>query len=168
MSAQDFIGRVLDVEGGYVNDPGDAGGETNLGITWPMLHDAVAKGVVPNGTTIRGLTRDQANAIYFEMVWKAGNMDQLPPALAYQFFDTAVNSGLHEASVLLQRAANVTADGVIGEQTMAAISRLGPQLACRFVAERITFMTGNPTWARFGRGWMLRIAANLRYLAADA
>lgn len=168
MNAQDFITRVLETEGGYVNDPADPGGETNFGITWPTLKDAIAKGVVPPGTTIANLIKEQAAAIYFALVWQAGQMDQLPAALGFQYLDMAVNSGLREATLTLQRAAAVTADGELGPQTLAAISRQGPQLACKFIAERIDFLARLPGWAHDGRGWAHRMAQNLRYLSTDA
>jgi len=30
---QEIINQIIDVEGGYVNDPSGSGGETNFGIT---------------------------------------------------------------------------------------------------------------------------------------
>ena len=50
----EIIEKVLEHEGGYVNDPHDAGGETNYGI---------AKRWYPN-VDIKNLTKEQAKKIY--------------------------------------------------------------------------------------------------------
>lgn len=167
-SAQDFIARVLETEGGYVNDPLDPGGETNFGITQPMLKDAIAQGVVPPGTSIANLIKEQAASIYYALVWKADGLDQFSPALGFQVLDMAVNSGIHEARITLQRAAGVTPDGEVGPQTIAAVQRQGPQFVCRFIAERLDFLARLPGWAHDGRGWAHRIAQDLRFFSVDA
>ena len=63
MTFDDAFTRLLGNEGGYTNNPADPGGETNWGVTWPVLRQAMGEGIVPAGTTIATLTRDQAKAI---------------------------------------------------------------------------------------------------------
>src|ERR1019366_4198728 len=115
----------------------DPGGETNFGITWPVLKQAITANIMPPGTTIANLIKEQAASIYYALVWQADGLSQFSPALAFQVLDMAVNSGIQEARITLQRAAGVMADGDIGQQSMAAISRLGPQIVVRFIAERL-------------------------------
>ena len=153
-----FIERLLSHEGGYVNHPSDPGGETQWGIskrTYPALN-------------IRDLTREQAIEIYRRDFWDKSEADLLPAPVGFQLLDGAVNSGIAQASRWLQRAVGVADDGDIGPVTLAAIRKADPaDLVMQFNAERLDFMTRLSTWSTFGRGWARRIAANLRYGAAD-
>jgi lysozyme family protein len=152
-----MVERVLSHEGGYVNHPKDPGGETNWGI---------AKRSYPN-VNIRTLTREGAIAIYRRDFWDRVQGDKLPPAVAFQAFDAAVNHGIGNAVRWLQRAACVADDGVIGPVTLAAIRKADPgDLVLRFNAVRLEFYAKLTTFPTFGRGWTRRVAGNLR-LAAD-
>jgi hypothetical protein len=55
-------------EGGYVNDPHDAGGETNMGISKRSYPDV----------DIRHLTREDAEEIYYRDFWCYPGMDGIP------------------------------------------------------------------------------------------
>ena len=100
-----FIERVLSHEGGYVNHPKDPGGETNWGVT---KRTAMANGF--NGS-MRAMTREQAIGIYRKAFWERYHADQMPEAVAFQFFDACVNHGYGNAARMLQRAAGVPDDG---------------------------------------------------------
>ncbi len=153
-----LIDRVLQSEGGYVSDPRDPGGETNFGI---------AKRSYPN-VDIKALTREQAVEIYRRDFWERVQGDDLPSMVAFQAFDAAVNHGIGNAVRWLQRAAGVADDGIIGPQTIAAVKRADPNdLAMKFLAERLEFYTKLTTFDAFGRGWVRRVASNLRYAAGD-
>ena len=154
-----MIERVLSHEGGYVNNPADPGGETQWGIakrSYPQLD-------------IRRLTRAAAIEIYRADFWARVQGDKLHPAVAYQALDAAVNHGIGNAVRWLQRAAGVADDGAIGPVTIAALARHDPaDLVLLFNAERLAFYTKLSTWPVFGKGWINRVAGNLRYGAADA
>jgi lysozyme family protein len=153
-----MIERVLSSEGGYVNDPRDPGGETQWGI---------AKRSYPK-VNIRTLTREQAIAIYRADFWLPIYGDQIPPALAFQALDAAVNHGLGTAKRWLQRAAGVAEDGQIGPVTLAALRSGDPaDLVLRFVSYRLDFYTRLSTFPTFGKGWIRRMAQNLLYAAED-
>lgn len=121
-----LIGR----EGGYVNNPDDAGGETIWGITVGVARENGFAG------SMRAMTRDQAKAIYRARFWTKTGFDlvaQRSAKIAEELFDTAVNMGVETAGTFLQRALNVLnrkgadfADvpvtGKIGPLTMAALS----------------------------------------------
>lgn len=77
------ITTLLKVEGGYVNDPRDPGGETKYGIS---------RRSYPN-LDIARLTREDAVAIYERDFWTPIPAD-LPDALRWMAFDAAVNHGL--------------------------------------------------------------------------
>ena len=48
----------------------------------------------------------------------------MPEAVAFQFFDACVNHGYGNAARMLQRAAGVPDDGIIGEISLKAINSL--------------------------------------------
>lgn len=160
--------RLIGNEGGYSNNPKDPGGETNWGITWPVLHQAIGASVVPSAVTIATMTRDQAKLIYKSFFWDAGKMDQYDPAISFQVFDFAVNSGIVTALRKLQTAVGVADDGNIGPATIAAIKAMTPaEVIMRFVAERLDFWRKLSTWPTFGGGWTARAANDLRYASKD-
>jgi lysozyme family protein len=139
-------------EGGYVNNRKDPGGETKFGVS---------KRAYPS-VDIANLTLDQAKAIYRRDFWAPAGCDNLPEGVRFHVFDMAVNSGLRPAIKMLQRAAKVNDDGVLGPASLAAIRALDAStLIARFNGARLKFMTDLPTWDTFGQGWARRIAANL-------
>ena len=154
--------RVIGHEGGYVNHPKDPGGETNWGIT---KRTAVANGYI---SAMKNMTREQAFQIYEKAFWQRYNCDQLTPSVAYQFFDAVVNHGSGNASRMLQRAADVADDGIIGAISLKAINAMPESdLLLRFNAERLKFYTKLSTFPTFGKGWVNRVAGNLEYAALD-
>lgn len=143
------VSAVLAHEGGYVNDPKDPGGETKFGISkraYPKLD-------------IAGLTLPAAVAIYRRDYWDKIRADELPPDVAWVAFDTAVNMGTAQAVRLLQKAANVETDGVIGPKTIEASK--APGVAARIAHLRADIYRSLPTFSRFGRGWIRRVEENL-------
>ncbi|PJG83783.1 glycoside hydrolase family 108 protein [Caviibacterium pharyngocola] len=162
MNFDDVFNRTLGHEGGYVNHPDDPGGETNWGIT--------KRTAIENGYTgaMKTMSRDTAKEIYRRAVWLRYQCDRMPRAVAYQFFDAAVNHGNGNAIRLLQRAVGVVDDGVIGKITLAAIRAMNENdIIMRLNAERLIFYTKLTHFNAFGRGWVRRIAENLRYGAQD-
>ena len=147
-------------EGGYVNHPADPGGETNWGITVAVARASGYQG------PMRDLPRSLAKTIYRVGYWDTVKADQLPPAVRFEVFDAAVNSGPKQAAKWLQRAVGVAADGVIGPATINAATAAGPMIAAHYLGTRLQFMTDLPTWGTFGKGWARRIAANLIRLEA--
>ncbi len=89
--------KVLSSEGGYVNDPSDPGGETNLGIS---------KRAYPN-VDIKSLTPETVAPIYKRDYWDRIAGDSLPSPLNYVAFDCAVNQGVGEAAILMRAASSV-------------------------------------------------------------
>ncbi|MDH5633051.1 MAG: hypothetical protein OEZ10_08645 [Gammaproteobacteria bacterium] len=126
------INHVIEIEGGYVNNPNDSGGETCWGIT-----RAVA---IANGYTgaMQSLPRDLAFRIYVDKYWAALRLDEIEreaPLVAAELVDSAINAGTVRAGSWLQRSLNVlnnrgalyadiVADGKIGDKTLAAFVAL--------------------------------------------
>ena len=160
--------RLIGNEGGYVNNPKDPGGETNWGITWPVLTQSITNGILPEGTTIAAMTRDQAKLVYKSFFWDKGQMDQYDGAIAFQVFDFAVNSGIVTALKKLQVAVGVDPDGNVGPATIAAIKSFTPaQVIMLLIAQRLDFYRKLGAWPTFGAGWTARMANDLRYAAKD-
>ena len=144
---------LLKHEGGFVDHPDDPGGKTRYGITEAVAREAGYRG------DMRELPIDLAKRIYKNRYWDAVRADELPEAVRYAVFDAAVNSGPRQAILWLQRAVGTRDDGIIGQQTLAAVRAADPERLLRLVlAQRLRFMTGLPSWAAFGRGWARRIA----------
>lgn len=144
--------RLLRHEGFHSNDPRDAGGETKYGIS---------KRAYPH-IDIATLTLGAAKDIYRLDYWHKIRADELPDAIRFDMFDLAVNSGVGAAVRLLQRAAGVAVDGVLGPVTTAAVAAAEPhRLRARLLGHRLQLMTDLSTWAVFSRGWARRIASNL-------
>lgn len=162
LTFQQIFDRLIGHEGGYVNDPRDPGGETNWGVT---KRTAMANGYTGN---MRTMTRQQAYEIYRRAFWLRYNCEQMPDAVAYQFFDAAVNHGFGNASRMLQRAVGVLDDGIIGKYSLEAINH-NPISDTLMVlnGERLNFYTRLKNFDRFGKGWVNRVAQNLRYGAQD-
>ncbi|ULJ66642.1 glycoside hydrolase family 108 protein [Wielerella bovis] len=157
-----FINRVLSHEGGYVNHPKDPGGETNWGVT--------KRTALQNGYTgaMRNMTREQAIEIYRQAFWERYHADKMPDAVAFQFFDACINHGYGNAARMLQRAANVLDDGVIGPISLNAINTQPENdLLLKFNAERLMFYTKLGSFGVFGKGWVRRVAENLLHAASD-
>lgn len=153
-----IIDRVLDHEGGYVFHADDPGGETKFGIS---------KRAYPN-LDIKNLTREQAIEIYRQDYWNRINGDKLPEEIAYQVLDAAVNHGIGNAIRMLQRAVNVADDGYWGPRSERALASKHPaDVVLLYIAERLEFYTKLSTFSTFGKGWVRRIAANLRHAALD-
>ena len=109
---------------------------------------------------MKDLPLDAAKQIAKKNYWDPYQCDQFDMRIGFQVLDAAYNGG-HSAQ-WLQQAAGVTADGVIGALTIAAVRNSDPlKIVMRFAAYRLTYLAKLPTWTSFGRGWSNRIADNL-------
>jgi lysozyme family protein len=151
------FGLLIGNEGGYSNDPADPGGETMYGVTARV---ARANGYTGAMKDLQLLTAQQiAKAEY----WDKAHCDEIPDGIRFDVFDTAYNSGVHEAIVLVQRTAGTPGDGYWGPATQATVAAMDPERCRRlFAAERLAFYTLLPGWDHDGRGWANRIAENLK------
>ena len=156
MNFDTAFSRLIDSEGGYVNDPADPGGETKYGISKRSYPDV----------DIANLTLDGAKAIYLRDFWNP--LGDAHPAIKFQCFDFAVNSGIGTAIRKLQLAVGVADDGHWGPKSAAALAAMDlNDVLMRFAAQRLFFMTSLSTWTEFGKGWARRIAKDLLYAAED-
>lgn len=126
MSDQDFdaaIKLVFRDEGGFNQDPSDAGnwtggrigvGElrgTNFGISaaaYPTLFPQF-------------LTTNDAKALYKAHWWNKYRFGELPMPFSAKCFDIGINCGPITAIEILQAAAGIAADGIIGPAMISAV-----------------------------------------------
>ncbi len=147
---------VLRHEGGYVDDPHDNGGATNLGVTIGTL--SLWLGRPATKAEVRALTPASVAPIYRRRFWDAIQSDALPAGLDLTLFDFAVNSGPKRAVIGLQRALQIADDGRLGPVTLAAIAKHPPaDLIDALCDGRLAFLRALSTWPRFGRGWGRRV-----------
>lgn len=151
------LALVLKHEGGFVNHPRDPGGETNMGVTKRTWEEWTGKRIPPG--SLKTLTVADVAPLYKEKYWDRVRGDDLPSGVDYAVFDFAVNSGPGRAIRMLQQIVGVTADGVIGPKTLAAVRGMNPRdLIDEICDKRLAFLQGLPTWPTFGRGWSRRVA----------
>lgn len=103
---------ILMSEGGYVNNPRDPGGPTNLGITQQTLSGWL--GHAASVADVQALTQAQVEPIYQADYYNAAHCHQLAAGVDLMIFDEAVNQGVGRAIRTLQQAAGVTADDSSG------------------------------------------------------
>lgn len=154
---QASIDAVLHSEGGYVNDPRDNGGMTNLGVTKRAWEAWVDHPV--DEAEMRSLTPEMVEPFYRTGYWDACKCDELPLGIDYAVFDFAVNSGVGRASKTLQEAVGASVDGVIGKNTIAAAAKHDPsELIKLFGAKKEMFYRSLGNFRIYGRGWLRRVA----------
>lgn len=164
-----YLPQLLKFEGGYVDDPADPGGATNLGITLVTFQRYAQSvlGEAPTLEALRALTPEQAGAIYKLEYWDKLDGDQIASqALAEILFDFYVNAG-SEAVVLLQRvllqsgATGLATDGEMGPATLAALQAADQtQVYALYRQGRIGYYERlaqeRPVDDKFLQGWLAR------------
>lgn len=170
------IDEIIQTEGGYVDHPADRGGPTKYGITLATLRawrESQSRGAAPHvdADTVRDLTIEEARKILTHEYWIGPGLSrlQLPLKVCAYILDAAVHHGPRAAIRMLQRAAQVEADGIIGPITSRAVHVLpARELAARFLAARVVelgrIITSNSSQAVFAHGWMRRVANQIREL----
>jgi lysozyme family protein len=156
MNFDEAFDRLIGHEGGYCNVQGDPGGETNWGISKRSYPDV----------DIANLTKEDAKAIYLRDFWEP--LGNAHPAIKFQAFDFAVNSGIQTAIRKLQAAIGTADDGHWGPQSTARLAGFElNDVLMLYLAQRIRFWASLSTWGQFGKGWAIRAAGNLEYAAQD-
>lgn len=176
---------VLEWEGGLTEDKHDAGGLTNLGVSWAYLkdmeksHPSVLRDILGTSTVTRQLIKDldrfKAGALFKWSFWDPFQLDDQPLAVALCIFDMAVNHGSFNAMKIAQRACNLlpdvlpklAVDGKFGPKTRAAIRRLNCPNGIGAVANKRqafydAIVANRPSQKAFIKGWTRRCNAMKR------
>ena len=148
---------VLKHEGGFVNNPRDPGGMTNLGVTRTNWEAYLNRDVTE--AEMKALTPDAVKPFYKNMYWDKIKGDELPSGVDYAAYDLAVNSGTGKTAKYLQKIAGVTADGIIGPKSLEAIKVLNSERVVSALCDmRLDFLKKLGTFETFGKGWSRRVA----------
>lgn len=151
---------IFESEGGYVDHPSDPGGATNMGITRRTLASwrKVSPYTLLPKSAVQNLTKKEAGDIYRAWYWDRVNADLLPAGLDYAVTDYGVNSGPAKAVKDLQRIVGVTMDGVVGNNTLAAVAKWDIEdLINKYCDQRMSFLRSLKTWGVFSKGWTARV-----------
>jgi len=154
--------EVLKSEGGYVNDPHDHGGETNLGVTKAAWSEYMGRPIADG--EMKALTPGIVKPFYKIRYWDKCKCDSLPTGVDYMVFDLAVNGGVGRGAKMLQTVVGVNADGAIGPATLAALAALkdDPKVLIGKMSQyKESFykaiVAAKPDQEKFLKGWLNRI-----------
>lgn len=166
-----IIAAVFALEGGYVNDPKDPGGETNHGITKTVAQQ--------NGYTgsMKDLTQEMAASIYYkDYIEKPGfvPMLEISPVVSQKLVDAGVNTGTTRPSRWFQTGLNalsrggkdfpqINVDGKVGAGTISAYKSLqrvrGKVKACELMikmldGQQTTYYMSLTNLPQYTVGWV--------------
>ena len=157
---------ILQWEGGFVNDPLDIGGATNKGITIGTFTEYKRrKGLkAPTVQDLKNISNEDWHEVFKGLYWDRWKADEIKSqAVANILVDWVWASGSHGIK-RPQRLLGVTADGVVGSKTIAALNAKDPAELFKMIkADRIKFIDEicekRPANNRFKKGWLNRINA---------
>ena len=153
---QECLDKVLKSEGGFVNNPKDPGGMTNLGVTKAVWEEFVGHPV--SEADMRALTPEKVAPMYEQKYWRPCYGEVLPRGLDFLVFSMGVNAGTGRSVKLLQSSLGCVADGVIGPRTRELISSSDvSKLIAKFSETRREYYQALKTFPIFGIGWLARV-----------
>jgi type VI secretion system secreted protein VgrG len=168
------IDYILKSEGGFVNDPDDPGGATNMGVT---LKSAIAhsnKFGKPNIRTVeqlKAMTVQEASLIYEMGWWRFGGISDR--RLATKLLDISINmdapmyANRYSAAVemlqcvLALRGEKLDIDGLIGPKTLQAANSYSADdliigLSYALAGDYRRIAQNRPASRKFLKGWLSR------------
>lgn len=141
--AEKLFPFILRWEGGFVNDPADAGGATNMGVTLATYEAYCRKKGYPRPTVerLKAITKDQVFDVFKTFYWDKWSADQIhSQKIANILVDWVWGSGKH-GIVIPQRILGVKSDGVVGNKTLSAVNFADPdQLFAAIYKARVAFL----------------------------
>ncbi|RVG70919.1 glycoside hydrolase family 108 protein [Sinorhizobium meliloti] len=157
--------QIRQFEGGYINHPRDPGGATNFGVT-QAVYDEYRSTLKLTKRSVKSITESEVDDIYLTRYANKVRYDDLPAGIDFATLDGAVNSGVSRGAKWLQSALGISADGVIGAQTVAAATAADALKVIKSIyAKRTGFLRGLSTYSTFGKGWLSRCATGEAFSA---
>jgi lysozyme family protein len=146
------IAKTLIHEGGWVDNPADPGGVTNMGITQSDMP----------GQDMRALTVDQATTYYLENYVKPLYSQIQDQSILDKLIDMGILFGIKTAVAILQTTLQIVADGHFGPLTLAAVNEadevsLLDTYKTNLVTHAFNIATAHPAERIFLKGWSNRI-----------
>jgi len=165
-SYKEALDVVLAAEGGYSIHPNDRGNYnsrrqlvgTKYGISAPLMEETLR--MAPSRSDMESITPNEAMALYCVRFWMPIRGKQInSQKVATVLLDGCVNHGLGTGVRLIQRAAGVIQDGIVGPQTLGAINNHPDEdrLIELFLKFREDIYRGDSTAGTFLRGWLARL-----------
>ena len=151
---------ILRWEGGFVNDKDDLGGATNMGVTLATYRSVFGSKKTVND--LKRMTRVQWSVIFKKFYWDKWEADNIKDQnVANILVDWLWCSGSYGIKIP-QRVLGVSADGIVGSKTIAAINaRDGRELFDTIKQERKDYIDRicqtRPQNKTFTKGWLNRI-----------
>ncbi|MDR1370811.1 MAG: peptidoglycan domain protein [Dysgonamonadaceae bacterium] len=154
-------------EGGFVDDPSDLGGATNMGVTigtWRQVgYDKDGDGDI-DVDDLKVLSKDDVvNRVLKPHYWNRWKADQIKnQSVANILVDWVWGSGIHGIKIP-QDLLKVESDGIVGPKTLGAINNYPDQreLFDKIKAERIAYINriciARPLNNKFKKGWLNRL-----------
>ncbi|MBI9055515.1 MAG: hypothetical protein JEY96_16955 [Bacteroidales bacterium] len=178
--------KTLLIEGGYVNDPNDRGGETYRGISrkfhpnwqgWEYIDELKRNGGnIPRNTILQiPELENLVNEFYKVKFWDVNRLDYIESQeIAEEIFDTGVNMGVKTASKMLQSALNLlnrnerdfkdlVVDGAIGRITLSIVNAINDYRPLLKTLNGLQFTRyvnickSRPDQEKFFIGWLKRV-----------
>jgi lysozyme family protein len=170
-------------EGGYVNDPDDAGGETYCGVSrknfpnwqgWEYIDQVkrtrdIKTNEVLNHDTLKAMVK----LFYKAEFWDYHNLDSFEfQEIANEIFDTGINMGRVIGARFLQKALNLLnkneqkfddlkIDGKIGSKTLRCFQYVNYRTVLKVMNglqfnKYVELCEKNPVYEKFFYGWLNR------------
>jgi lysozyme family protein len=162
---QHIISFIKKAEGGWVNDPLDAGGETNKGITYSVWKTVFGD----DHDRFMAMADEDWATIFKKLYWDQMLGDQIvSQRIADLIVDWVWGSGKHYPEADVQDIlihtfdSHIGEDGNFGSMTIASLNAVDEQkLWEAIVAKRFWYLDQivliHPTNARFINGWKNRM-----------
>ena len=149
---------------GFANDPDDLGGATMCGVTLATFTAYCRRKGYPQPTIVRlkAITYKEWLEILKTMFWDKWKADQINnESIALILVDWVWGSGKYGITIP-QRAIGVTADGIVGPKTIAAVNARDPkQLFDLIRKERLAYIErickSRPANVKYKKGWLNRL-----------
>jgi len=178
--------KTMGHEGGYANDPDDAGGETYKGISrvynpgwagWGTVDVAKNGPNFPESLDENMILQIQVAAYYKDKYWDVNRLDDAAfvQSVGEEMFDTGVNMGVSRAGKFLQKSLNylnrngdlyeeLVVDGKIGPASLSALAMcandeqvLLSMLNTLQGQHYMNYMDDSPSQKKYARGWFKRV-----------
>lgn len=185
--------NILQVEGGYVNDPDDPGGETYKGISrrfnpawsgWKFIDKMKKLSNFPKSLNSSDTLYAMTQIFFKENYWDIISLDKINNQfLAEEIYDISVNQSPRDAAKSAQRAVNIVnqnekpyndinVDGQIGPQTIGLLNGFLDSKYLTIIinllqaSEYIIEAERNHKQEKFLKGWILnRVVPAIKLLA---